>query len=468
MKKLQQFKTKLKSILSHIEAKAKQKPFLSLGIVLGLLLAVIALSNYLQKPQPVAETQTEPKLVQTYAIGEAPRVELLAQVSQSQVVTVVSLSGGVVKNIPVQVGQTVYKGQTIAQLSTDYYGNNASWVQKELAQTQYNNVIDTYDTQKDIISKQKELAQLQADNANELRQIANDSIAETKELLELNESMLLEVDLAIQSATTSAEISQLTAQKAQLLAGITQIRSGLRQAQYQGSDDEPAFKLSQISKDMTLKQIETQEKALEMSKTISELQLKLASIAAATMFPGTPVSGTVERIFVQKNQVVNPGTPIATIKANTGVTQLVARVSQSVAQKVSISEPTTLLVNGETIELYPDHVSTVATEGSLYTITYTVPAEHADKLVNTSQVVVSVPLGAADTTTVIPYLPLESIHQSELESTVFVLDGDTVTSKQVELGSIDGRFIQVTSGLTTGDQIIVNRDVIEGEKVRVQ
>ena len=44
-------------------------------------------------------------------------------------------------------------------------------------------------------------------------------------------------------------------------------------------------------------------------------------------------------------------------------------------------------------------------------------------------------------------LPLESVHQSELESTVFVFDGEIVASKQVELGPINGRFVNITSGL---------------------
>ena len=52
--------------------------------------------------------------------------------------------------------------KVLASLSTDYYGNNAAWVQKELAQTQYDNVLDTYDTQVEVINKQKELAELQA------------------------------------------------------------------------------------------------------------------------------------------------------------------------------------------------------------------------------------------------------------------------------------------------------------------
>jgi len=468
MKKNTQIKNKLISIFSTIESKAKKKPFVSLFIILGLLLITIAFSNYLKKPAAVEESTSEPKVVSIYSIGEAPRIEVSANVQQTQVITIVSLVGGIVKNISVEVGQSVNTGQTIASLSTDYYGNNASWIQKQLAQTQYDNVLDTYENQKEIISKQKDLANLQADNANELRQIANDSIDETKQLLELNESILSGIDLAITNATNSTEVSQLNAQKSQLLAGINQIRSGLRQAKYQGSDNTPLSQLAELTKEMTFEQISIQEKALEMSVTISELQLKLAKIQAATMFPGSPVSGTIERIFVKRNQMVSPGTPIATIKANTGATQLIAKVSKQTANKVSLSEASKIYINDQIIDIYPDYVSSVATDGSLFTITYTLANEYSNSLTNNGQVVISIPLGSADTTSVSTYLPLESIHQSELESTIFVLNDNTVISKTVELGSIDGRFVNITNGLNTGDMVILNRDVIEGEKVTIK
>jgi multidrug efflux pump subunit AcrA (membrane-fusion protein) len=472
-KNLNKLKSKFNVLKKNIKKKTtsfykvvkKQNPFVSLFIVLSLLLLTIAVSNFIKKPKIVEEIIAEIKAVATYSVGEAPRIEISAQVQQSQVITIVSLSGGVIRDLPVKVGEKVYRGQNVASLSTDYYGNNAAYVQKEIAQAQYDNVTETYDTQKELINKQKDLAEKQSENAEELRKIADASIGETQDLLELNESMLAGVDLAIENATTSAEISQLNAQKSQLLAGINQIKSGLRQAQYQGDDDKPPSELAQMSKEMTLEQIKIQEKALEMSKAISELQLKLAKIQAATMYPGTPVAGVVERIHVQENQMVSPGTPIATIRANTGATQLIARVSKNTAEKVSRVEATQVIINNQVVELYPDHVSTVATDGSLYSITYTLPEEYSNSFSNKGQVILSIPLGSADTTTVVPYLPLESVHQSELESTVFILDGETVISKTVTLGSIDGRFVAIESGLEAGDQIILDRDVVEGQSV---
>jgi multidrug efflux pump subunit AcrA (membrane-fusion protein) len=458
-------KTKFTKILQQTENNAKQKPFIALFITLGVLLTIIAISNYLKEPVLIEEPPEETQNVSIYSVGEAPRIQLSAEVTQSNVITIAAQTSGIVKKIYVDPGSKVYRGQQIITLSSDYYGNNASWLQKQLAQTQYDNIVDTYDIQKDIIGKQKDLAEKNRDNVEELRKITNDSINETKELLNLNELILAEVDLDIKVATTSSELSQLNSQKAQLLSGINQIKSGLRQAEYQGSEDTPPSKLAGLSKEMTLKQIEVQEKALEMSKTISELQLKLARVQSATMFPGTPVSGTIERVFVQKNQMVSPGTPLVTVNAMTGTTQLTARVSQNIAQKISMSEPTLVFVAGNLLEVYPDYVSSVPTEGSLYTITYTIPEEHSDKFVNTSFVEISVALGSSDTTTVIPYLPLEAVHQSELETTIFVLNEETVTSKIIELGEISGRFVLVKSGLTNGDQIILDREVIEGQKV---
>jgi multidrug efflux pump subunit AcrA (membrane-fusion protein) len=451
--------------LKKAEKFALKRPFVSLFIILAILLVVISINSFLRKPKVEEVVEEQIKTVAIYSVGESPRIQVSAKVEESNVITVVSQAGGIVQSVSVEVGQKVWAYKQVAALSSNYYGGSAATIQRQLAQVQNENVLETFDSQKDLISKQRDIANLQGDNAEEMRKIADSSLGETRALLTLNETMLSGVDGALLVATTSAEVTSLTAQKSQLLAGINQIKSGLRQAEYQANEDKPPYNLATTAKDLTIKQLELQEKALEMSKEISSLQLKLARVQEATMYPATPFAGIVERIFVKKGQMISPGTPIATIKANTGSTQLIALVSKDMASKVNITEPTMVNIEGQMVEIYPDHVSSVATDGLLYSIVYSLDSQYQNKLNHGSHVSISLPIGSIDTNAIIPFLPLESVHQSEQESTIFVLEDGKVISQKVELGSINGRFVEIKNGLSNQTAVILSRDVIEGQAV---
>ena len=117
------------------------------------------------------------------------------------------------------------------------------------------------------------------------------------------------------------------------------------------------------------------------------------------------------------------------------------------------------------LELYPSHVSSVPTDGGLYSIQYVLDAEAAKTVSDGAYVSLSVPLGSEDTNSVLPYVPLEAVYQSEKESTLHILRDGRVMSQKVELGLVQGRFVAVTSPLADGTQIILDRDVIEGQEV---
>lgn len=463
---MKNWKRKIKEYLGKTEQKAKQKPFVSLFVILGLLLVVIVISNYLQQPEIKETEKQQTKVVEYYSVGETPQIEVAGKVEKSEVVTIFAQSNGVVKNLNIQPGQNIYSGQRVLSLSTDYYGNNIPWLQTQLAQAQLENVLATYETQKETIKLQRDLANSQADNSEELRKITEKSVGETRELLELNETILADLNSELETATQSAVISQLQSQKAQVLSAVNQIKSNLRQIEYQSDEESVVQDLAQISKESTLKQLDIQEKSLELGKVSSELQLKIARSQAALMYPGSPISGVVEQVLVQENQVVNPGTPLAIISGSVGTTKVTAYVSDSIAKNISFAEPSKIKTNGVMIEVYPLHVSHNATQRSLHSVTYVIPAEKSTELTNQSSVTIVIPVGAADTNSVVPYLPIESVHQSELENTIFTIsDNNTVESVQVQLGSVKGRYVEIISGIDPNEKVILDRTVIEGQNV---
>jgi len=467
LKKYKLYKAGLKK-LQVVNSFSKKRPLLSLVTTLVILLIVIALNSFLRKPEVVSETEETVKSVSIYSVGQTPRINLSARVVESNVIDIYAQTAGVVQRVLVEPGQKVSAGQQLYSFSTDYYGNSASSLQRQLAQVQYDNVMENYDTQVELINGQRTVADLQKENSDELKRIAQSSVDDTKGLLELNESLLSGIDLAIEAATDSASVSNLKSQKSQLLSGINQIKSGLRQAEYQADENKPPYELQQSSYEMTRKQLDLQEKSLAMSKEISGLQLKLAKVQEALMYPGTPVAGVVERVYLEKGKMVSPGYKLATIKANQGSSKLVVSISKELADKLNSFEATYLMIDGNQLEIYPDYVSTVPTEGKLYSAVYTLPSEYQNKLANGSLVSISIPVGTIDTNSVIPFLPLESIYQSELENTIFVLKDGKVESMVVDLGTVNGNYVEIKSNLGSDLQVILDRNVVEGQLVEAK
>ncbi len=66
-------------------------------------------------------------------------------------------------------------------------------------------------------------------------------------------------------------------------------------------------------------------------------------------------------------------------------------------------------------------------------------------------------------------VPLYAIISRSDKQFVYVVDGDKVRRQPVELGIIEGWQIQVTNGLVSGDEIVIegHRDVDDGQQINI-
>jgi hypothetical protein len=64
-----------------------------------------------------------------------------------------------------------------------------------------------------------------------------------------------------------------------------------------------------------------------------------------------------------------------------------------------------------------------------------------------------------------PFIPIDSVYQTEDSSYVFVVQNKKAVSKKIKLGAVTGRFVQVESGLTSGNNIILERNIVTGDQV---
>ena len=451
-----------------------KRPLTSFFIALGILLGLIFLSNFILKPEAPPTKEVPSKEVQTYKIGEAPRITVQAQVEKSGVIQIVAQTAGIISSIGANEGQQLKKGANLVNISSNYQGANAASMQTAIASRQYQLAVDTSDTQKEIIAKQREIAEKTQENAGELHEISEKSIDETKSLIDLNQGILDQLDSNISAlvagnvgGANDAAILQAKQLKSQFQSAQNQLKSAQRNIEYQTDEDNPPTQLANLAKDLTLKQLDIQEKSLSLNLEVSRLQVALSAINASLFHPTAPFPGVVQRVFVKVGQAISSGMPILTFAGQNSQLTVIARVPGGIAAKISKLETSKLYLGTKVIEASPSFISQEATDGQLYSVIYDIGKEEMDSLTDGSFVNIDVPVGYPDTLKTLPYVPIDSVFQTQEENIVYVVVDDKAVSRRIELGSVVGKYVEVTSGLTSGDQIILGRNVIEGDRVKI-
>lgn len=445
----------------------QRKPLLSFFSMLGILLALIALSSFLSRPEPQKEAEKQLRTVRTYSIGEAPRMSFQAKIEKSGIVTISALTPGVVSYVSVVEGQEVGVGTNLVGIGSNYSGGNVASLSRQLASLQYDNAKTTADLQRETITKQRAIAEKTDENTDRLREITRQSIDETRNLITLNESNLASINSQLQNQVDEATRQALLGQRAQLEGALAQLRSGLRNTEYAVGGDNPQAQLSNLSRELTLKQLELQEKAFNLSIESASLQLKIAQVTESTFYPSAPFAGTIERVHVVPGEAVNPGTPLVTLHGDQTL-KAVVLVPDTVARNVSKVENSEIIINGKKISILPSHVSKEATDGQLYSVIYQLPPEYQNDATNNSYITVDIPVGYPDTGSAVSYIPLDAVYQSQNNAYIYVLEGTTVRSREVKLGNVFGEFVEIEDGIRTGDKVILNRNVIAGDEVKTQ
>jgi biotin carboxyl carrier protein len=461
------------ALYSHrANAFIQKRPFSAFFISLALLFLIILLGSTVFKAKtPAPKSVVTTKNIVVYRLGQAPKITVQAEVTKNGVINIVAQTPGIVSSINVNEGNNVAKGKTLINLSSNYQGGNVFSLQRQLAGLQYQNTKDTYDSQKDLIQRQRDLANAQSSNADELRKITGDSIDETQSLVDLNSDILTTIKTNIQTLQDNngdaQQILSLKQLQAQLQAGTNQLQAGLRTSRYQTDTGAAPAQIQQITKDITLKQLDLQEKALKLGLETSGIQLHLAQVQESTMFPASPFAGTVQKVHVKVGESVNPGTVLVTLAGDAGCIVLDAKVPKEIAEKVSRIEESVIDINGKHIPIVPSYISTEATSGQLYSVLFTLDSSYNDLFTDSAFVSVTLPIGIQRSGSVIPFIPVDSVFQTQNEAYVFVVEGNKARSKKVTLGTVTGSYVTVTNGLGAKDTIILDRTVVDGDVIHV-
>jgi hypothetical protein len=140
-------------------------------------------------------------------------------------------------------------------------------------------------------------------------------------------------------------------------------------------------------------------------------------------------------------------------------------VPREIARKVSTLEPSTLYIDSFTYTAYPSYITQDAIQGTLYGVYFPIPDNYHRYVTDKANIQVELPIGYYDTTSAVPFIPIDAVYQTQEEAYVYVVVTNKVESRKVILGEVFGRFVQLKSGLKSGDKLIIDRNVIAGDIV---
>jgi RND family efflux transporter MFP subunit len=372
-----------------------RRPLTSFFITLALVLALIILGNLLNKPQPAQNiAPVVVKTVQVYTLEENPTIHLQAQVEKSGVITISSLSSGVVSRLYVKEGTYVRRGKTLAYISTNYQGGSVTGLQSSIAE--------------------KQLADLEA------------NLADRK-------------DLNLKTKTLAEATS------------------------YAANGD--------LQKQIAVRNSELADRSLDLQLEIQKIQTQITKVTASMSYPSSPFSGTIQRVLVKQGQVVSPGTPLMIIAQDVKDDPIIALAyaPREVVESVSVLEPATIHLPDMTFETAPSFITSDAISGNLYGIYFPIPDNYNSQTTEKGYLQVDIPLLSSNKFgKTSQFIPLDAIFQTREKAYVFVVDGDVATTRDVVLGKVQGSYVEVIEGLEVGTKVILNRNIVQGDKVKIQ
>ncbi len=224
-----------------------------------------------------------------------------------------------------------------------------------------------------------------------------------------------------------------------------------------------------LQEEISKKQIRINKESAKTSNELTDLAVKQSQVAVQMARVSAPQNGIVEKIFVNPGQYVSAGTPIAIFKSDVGGVFAEVKVPFEIAKRVSVEEESYLQIGEDQIKAYPIYISNESTDSYLYSIIFCIEDKYISNVSNNSFISVSLALendSLENTSSLL--IPIDAIQLTQDKAFVFIVEGDRAKIKEVEIGSVIGQFVEVTSGLNGEEMVIENRNVFDGDSIFVE
>jgi RND family efflux transporter MFP subunit len=427
----------------------------------GLLSGCAAFQNITKKQQGQQEAVQNQKVPVETAAARVDTIENTRKFSGTlkpvKDIMIIPQIPGKVSEIYVKVGQEVKEGDILMELE-------ARDVEQQIAQAQA-----AYEASKASVElSQKRLNELESQKSkleNEIKKTdvqiedAKNNLAGAKQAVE-NEIDKLH-DLLQKGAVTQ---DKFDSQVAELNQRLQPLQQGLENLIKQRT----VLEESRINIESAIKSLPYDSKTLDAQLNQARTALNTAKGAADKLKLYSPIDGIVSGLNVQKGQMATQTSPPVTIIDMTNLFLDIQVSEYYVAQ----------IQTGQKIKV---HVEAVGTEPVMGEIDWISPSTDARIQAYVVRIKIDNPSGKlrpgmfARADLVLErkenaiLVPKRAIVRQGSASYVFVVAGDSVDKREIQVGMDDGEKIEVISGLKKGEQVVVKGHayIKEGQEVYV-
>jgi multidrug efflux pump subunit AcrA (membrane-fusion protein) len=427
------------------------------GVLAGILVlgGAVARFGLPRSPGGSPDPASRPRPVPVVAVGhpryaEVPRaLQLTASVSSLAQAVIVSKTTGYLQEVTVRPGDVVRAGQVVAVV--DHAQLDAQLAQAQAALAAAQAAVQT---------AQAQVAAAHAQRLNAEAQLASAEASVVKAQAQLRDAEATYrriATLAQQGAVAAQNLDDATAQVVSARATLDAARAQVAQAQaqVQAARQQESAAASQVRTAQA--QAATQAAAVENAR----LALQNATITA-------PFSGVVVSRTLDPGAFVTPGTstPILTI-ADLDRLDVVVNVTESDLSAVHRGAPVTIQVDAYPGRTFRGVVSRIA--GGVDPVTRTAQVEvdlaNPGHLLRPGMYATVTLMAGRERTLVVPLSALVTVGNQHY---VWLVVENRVTQQPVTIGRTTGEFVEITSGVTPHDLIVVRgTDLLrEGQAVR--
>lgn len=443
----------------------------------------ISLSGCGKKPPETSAEVSTGTNVSVYTAknsGIQNTVTYTGEIKPSDSASVSAKVSGTAKTVNVELGKYVRAGDVLLTIdSTDYqlqynqalasynsakasYNSTVGGQQQQNvnnlrdaitnAENEYNNALSNYNREKTLYDNNTNL--ISAKNAYE---DAKNNYERTKSLYALGAVS----ETALDSARIACENAEaaVTSTENNLKSGIESAKSRLDSAEVNLASAKQTYELTvnvtNPETEATAKaQVESAKAALDLAKN----NLNNTTITA-------PISGYISSKSISKGEIVSQGRELFSISSTDTVEGEIS-VTESIIPYIQIGTPASISVKSAGVEQISGSVSLVNTVKSdttgLYTVRVSIPnSDHALKSGMFADITLVTEVDDNALT-----VPATSLIQEGEDFYVYVVDEDSMTAEKriVTTGITNGESMEIKSGLSSGEVVVVSGKEYLSEK----
>lgn len=398
--------------------------------LLAMTLVAVGCSSPQAATPPTEKTESvTPVQIETVNLGAvSSEAGITAKLAPSEEVQITPKVGGKITSLPVKLGQHVNKGQLLFKID-----------------------------EQDLINGVK-----QAEASYRVAQ------ANLKQTGSSSDQGLVQAKNGLKQAEQALSDAKLNQQRMQQLFTQGAISSQqLEQANTQLTNAQTSFANAQQSLQVAQQKTGMQVSAASVNQSAVGLQNAREQLANATVT--APISGFVSSVNGAVGQMAGQQPVVVIVNTN----PLLVKANLSEAEITTVKAGTAVKVNvqstGKTLDAKVTAVSPVMdSQLKAYPIEITIP-NPSNELKSDMVVNVVFPTTSTQSASGL-VISRKAVFDRDGKQYVFTLEGDVAKQAEVSTGKSSSDLIEITSGLSAGDKIVVKGQTLlqDGSKVSIQ